>query len=62
VRQRASEITVLSRPPLKEHQPMRHTTKHLRNRIRLQKIKKKLAGEAKQAKKLKKAEQKAAGK
>ena len=38
---------------------MRHTTKNLKNRTRLQKIGKKLRQQAKQAKKQRRAEQKA---
>ena len=41
---------------------MRHTSKHRRNRIRLQKIEKKLKREAKVAKKARNAQAKAAAK
>ena len=37
-------------PPFDERDPMRNTSKHRNNRIRLQKIHKKLAQQAKRAK------------
>ena len=37
-------------PPFDERDPMRNTSKHRNNRIRLQKIQKKLAQQAKRAK------------
>ena len=38
-------------PPFDERHPVRHTSKHRNNRIRLQKIHKKLRQQAKQLKK-----------